>query len=174
MAQLFASPLPTSTSPQPHTPPPTPPSHPTPAQLDFLEHPAVTDVVVCSVVLEEVQHKNSSAYQRLRAMCASDEKRFFVFANEHHRCFWMGLQLGPALGLCLFHTHGVPCNCLSVAVPVYDRDCSSPYTAWCAALHRQAHIATHLDARRSTFVKTEPGESPNDRNDRAIRVAAKW
>jgi exosome complex exonuclease DIS3/RRP44 len=54
-------------------------------QLDFLEHPAITDVVVCSVVLEEVRHKNSAAYQRLRALCASDAKRFFVFANEHHR-----------------------------------------------------------------------------------------
>lgn len=27
---------------------------------------------------------------------------------------------------------------------------------------------------RDTYVKEEPGESPNDRNDRAIRVAAKW
>ena len=27
---------------------------------------------------------------------------------------------------------------------------------------------------RNTFVLREPGESPNDRNDRAIRVAAKW
>ncbi|KAF5828225.1 hypothetical protein DUNSADRAFT_18006 [Dunaliella salina] len=80
-------------------------------QLDFLEHPAITDVVVCSVVLEEVRHKNSAAYQRLRALCASDAKRFYVFANEHHR---------------------------------------------------------------ETFIKSEAGESPNDRNDRAIRVATKW
>jgi hypothetical protein len=29
-------------------------------------------------------------------------------------------------------------------------------------------------AHRDTFIKAEPGESPNDRNDRAIRVAAKW
>lgn len=27
---------------------------------------------------------------------------------------------------------------------------------------------------RDTYVKEEPGESPNDRNDRAIRVATKW
>jgi hypothetical protein len=27
---------------------------------------------------------------------------------------------------------------------------------------------------RDTYVKEEPGESPNDRNDRAIRVAAQW
>jgi hypothetical protein len=28
--------------------------------------------------------------------------------------------------------------------------------------------------RRETYVTAEPGESPNDRNDRAIRVAAAW
>ncbi|KAL6756016.1 hypothetical protein V8C86DRAFT_129914 [Haematococcus lacustris] len=82
-------------------------------QIDFLEHPAVTDVIVCSVVLEEVRHKNSAAYTRLRALTAPAQahKRFYVFANEHHR---------------------------------------------------------------ETFIKAEPGESPNDRNDRAIRIATKW
>ncbi|KAG2491107.1 hypothetical protein HYH03_010551 [Edaphochlamys debaryana] len=80
-------------------------------QLDFLEHAAVTDVIVCSTVLDEVKHKNASAYQRLRAACAAPAKRFFVFANEHHR---------------------------------------------------------------DTHVVAEEGESPNDRNDRALRVAARW
>ena len=27
---------------------------------------------------------------------------------------------------------------------------------------------------RDTFIKQEPGESPNDRNDRAIRVGTAW
>ncbi|KAL4433106.1 hypothetical protein ABPG77_006533 [Micractinium sp. CCAP 211/92] len=80
-------------------------------QMDLLEHAAVTDVIVPSVVLEEVKARNASAYQRLRQLAAADAKRFFVFANEHHR---------------------------------------------------------------ETYVKQEPGESPNDRNDRAIRVAAAW
>ncbi|GLC34112.1 hypothetical protein PLESTB_000838700 [Pleodorina starrii] len=80
-------------------------------QLDFLEHAAVTDVIVCTTVLEEVQHKNASAYQRLRAACAAPAKRFYVFANEHHK-------------------------------------------------------DTHVEARE--------GESPNDRNDRALRVATRW
>ena len=80
-------------------------------QMDLLEHAAVTDVVLASVVLEEVKHRNAAAYARLRALAASEAKRFFVFANEHHR---------------------------------------------------------------ETYVAAEPGESPNDRNDRAIRVAAAW
>lgn len=80
-------------------------------QMDLLEHAAVADVIVPSVVLEEVKARNASAYQRLRQLVAADAKRFFVFANEHHR---------------------------------------------------------------ETYVKQEPGETPNDRNDRAIRVAAAW
>lgn len=56
-----------------------------PPQMDFLEHAAVTDVVVTSVVLEEVKARNASAYQRLRQLIAAEPKRFFVFANEHHR-----------------------------------------------------------------------------------------
>ena len=54
-------------------------------QMDFLEHQAVTDVIIMSVVLDEVKHRNTSIYQRLRTLCASENKRFFVFANEHHR-----------------------------------------------------------------------------------------
>ena len=55
-------------------------------QIDFLEHPAVDDVIIMSVVLEEVRHRNASVYQRLRALVDSPSKRFFVFVNEHHRC----------------------------------------------------------------------------------------
>jgi exosome complex exonuclease DIS3/RRP44 len=54
-------------------------------QMDLLEHPAVKDVVLTSVVLDEVRARNQSAYQRLRALAAAEDKRFFVFANEHHR-----------------------------------------------------------------------------------------
>ena len=75
-------------------------------QMDLLAHACVTDVVVPSVVLEE-QARSRPSYERLRALCQDPAKRFFVFANEHHR---------------------------------------------------------------DTYVKAEPGESPNDRNDRAIRV----
>ncbi|KAK9797008.1 hypothetical protein WJX73_004308 [Symbiochloris irregularis] len=80
-------------------------------QLDFLEHSAIEDVIITSVVLEEVRHQNQSAYQRLRTLTAASDRRFFVFSNEHHR---------------------------------------------------------------DTYITALPGESPNDRNDRAIRVAAKW
>ncbi|KAL1566673.1 Exosome complex exonuclease RRP44 A [Salvia divinorum] len=80
-------------------------------QIDLLENPAVDNVVVLSIVLEEVKNKNLAVYNRLRALCSNTLRRFFVFSNEYHK---------------------------------------------------------------DTYVKIEPGESPNDRNDRAIRVATQW
>ncbi|XP_019177343.1 PREDICTED: exosome complex exonuclease RRP44 homolog A isoform X1 [Ipomoea nil] len=80
-------------------------------QIDLLENPAIDNVVVLSVVLEEVKNKNISVYNRLRALCSNSLRKFFVFSNEYHK---------------------------------------------------------------DTYVKAMPGESPNDRNDRAIRVATQW
>eukprot|EP00249_Psilotum_nudum_P021681 c28202_g1_i1 orf=199-3033(+) len=80
-------------------------------QIDLLENTAINDVVILSVVLDEVKNRNMSVYNRLRALCSNPMRRFFVFANEHHR---------------------------------------------------------------ETYIKAATGESPNDRNDRAIRVASGW
>ncbi|VFQ59900.1 unnamed protein product [Cuscuta campestris] len=80
-------------------------------QIDLLENPAIDNVVVLSVVLEEVKNKNISVYNRLRALCNNSLRKFFVFSNEYHK---------------------------------------------------------------DTYVRATPGESPNDRNDRAIRVASQW
>ncbi|KAL6583843.1 Exosome complex exonuclease RRP44 A [Orobanche minor] len=80
-------------------------------QIDLLENPALDNIVVLSIVREEVKHRNLSVYNRLRALCDNPERSFFVFLNEHHK---------------------------------------------------------------DTHVKTKKGESRNDRNDRAIRVAARW
>ncbi|KAI3892292.1 hypothetical protein MKX03_030694 [Papaver bracteatum] len=80
-------------------------------QIDLLENPAMDDVVILSVVLNEVKNQNLSVYNRLRALCSNNLRRFFVFSNEHHK---------------------------------------------------------------DTYIKAMEGESPNDRNDRAIRVATDW
>lgn len=80
-------------------------------QIDLLENPAIDDVVVLSIVLEEVKNKNLSVYNRIRAICDNSMRKFCVFSNEYHR---------------------------------------------------------------DTYVKDMRGETKNDRNDRAIRVAAQW
>lgn len=54
-------------------------------QIDLLENPAIDDVVVLSIVLEEVKNKNMSVYNRIRAICSNSMRKFFVFSNEYHR-----------------------------------------------------------------------------------------
>ena len=80
-------------------------------QMDFLEDQGVRDVVVLGTCASEVQHRNLGCWNRLKALLASPEKRFYLFSNEHHR---------------------------------------------------------------DTFCEKKPGESPNDRNDRAVRHGAAW
>ncbi|KAF7726252.1 exosome catalytic subunit dis3 [Apophysomyces ossiformis] len=80
-------------------------------QLDIMEHAAVKDVIVLQTVREELRHLSMPIYNRLNSILADKNKRFYLFANEHHR---------------------------------------------------------------DTYIEKLKDESPNDRNDRAIRVAAKW
>ncbi|KAK4261621.1 hypothetical protein QN277_004589 [Acacia crassicarpa] len=80
-------------------------------QIDLLENPAIDDVVILSIVLEEVKNKNLAVYNRIRAICSNSARKFFVFSNEYHR---------------------------------------------------------------DTYIKEMSGETKNDRNDRAIRVATQW
>ena len=54
-------------------------------QIDLLEHPYWKDVIILSTVLEEVKHLNLNIYNRLRQLTSDKERRFFVFANEHHK-----------------------------------------------------------------------------------------
>ncbi|KAF8058848.1 RRP44A [Scenedesmus sp. PABB004] len=153
-------------------------------QMDFLEHPAVNDVIVCRTVVEEVrrlqrrqrrqrrgrprasaataapapagaggpetrapqvEHRNRAGGQRLKALCQSATKRFYVFSNEHHKC-----------------------------APRRPRRARRSRLRGRAAGAAAEPPRRGVAWRRDTYVKEEPGESPNDRNDRAIRVAAKW
>ncbi|KAF8940521.1 hypothetical protein EDD21DRAFT_380965 [Dissophora ornata] len=80
-------------------------------QIDVMEKPQITNVIVLQTVLEEVKHLSLPIHKRVRDMISNKEKHFYVFSNEHHR---------------------------------------------------------------ETFIEKLKDESPNDRNDRAIRVATKW
>jgi len=51
----------------------------------LLENQALDNIVVLSIVLEEVKNKNMAVYNRLRALCSNATKKFYVFSNEYHR-----------------------------------------------------------------------------------------
>lgn len=80
-------------------------------QIDVLEEPSLTNVIIVQTVLQEVKHRSSVIYKRLKDLITSPGRKFYVFVNEHH------------------------CE---------------------------------------TYVEREPGESINDRNDRALRRVAAW
>ncbi|KAN0065804.1 exosome catalytic subunit dis3 [Thecaphora frezii] len=80
-------------------------------QMDLLENPAFTDVIVLQTVMDEVRHRSLPLYNRLKNLIADPDRRFWVFYN---------------------------------------------------------------DFGRATAVTRLEDESPNDRNDRAIRTAVKW
>ncbi|KAF5753110.1 putative mitotic control protein dis3 [Tripterygium wilfordii] len=81
------------------------------SQIDLLENPAMDNVVVLSVVRDEVKNRNIAVFKRIETLCYNSTRNFFVFYNTLHK---------------------------------------------------------------DTFVHDVSGESPNDRNDRAIRVATQW
>ncbi|KAG8182151.1 hypothetical protein JTE90_014561 [Oedothorax gibbosus] len=80
-------------------------------QIDVLGESAFKNVVILQTVLEELRHRHSPAYNKLREVISNADRHFYAFTNEHHR---------------------------------------------------------------ETYIERNPGESSNDRNDRAIRVAVKW
>jgi len=80
-------------------------------QIDMLESEGINNVIILHTVLDEVRHRSSPIYKRLRDIIANANRNFYVFVNEH---------------------------------------------------------------RKETYIEREPGESANDRNDRAIRVACSW
>ena len=53
-------------------------------QMDFLEDPAVTNVILLQIVLQKVKHQNLGVYKRIRDVIGNPAKKFYVFANEHH------------------------------------------------------------------------------------------
>lgn len=54
-------------------------------QIDILEEDAIINVVILQTVLEEIRHKSSNVYKKLRNIIKDPKRKFFVFINEHHR-----------------------------------------------------------------------------------------
>ncbi|XP_069698692.1 exosome complex exonuclease RRP44 [Periplaneta americana] len=54
-------------------------------QIDVLEENALCNVIILQTVLEEVKHRSSSVYKRLKDVIANPSRKFYVFVNEHHK-----------------------------------------------------------------------------------------
>ena len=63
-------------------------------QIDVLEVPmtggGLGDVIILQTVLEEVRHRSSPIYKRLKDIVADQSRHFYVFINEHHKDTYIG------------------------------------------------------------------------------------
>lgn len=80
-------------------------------QIDVFEEDVLNNIIIVQTVLDEVKHRSSAVYKRLKEVIGNSKRHFYTFVNEHHK---------------------------------------------------------------DTYIERDSGESVNDRNDRAIRVAAAW
>lgn len=54
-------------------------------QIDVLEDNAIQNVIILSTVLNELKRRSPTVYKRLKEICQSKTRGFFVFVNEHHK-----------------------------------------------------------------------------------------
>ncbi|XP_058806479.1 exosome complex exonuclease RRP44 [Phymastichus coffea] len=54
-------------------------------QIDILEENTLCNVIIPQTVLEEVRHRSSNVYKKLKEIIGDPQRKFFVFVNEHHK-----------------------------------------------------------------------------------------
>ena len=54
------------------------------------------NLTIISTLILQVKHQNLSTHKRLRDMIADSSKRFYVFANEHHRETFVEIEAGES------------------------------------------------------------------------------
>ncbi|KAG5180708.1 hypothetical protein JKP88DRAFT_349459 [Tribonema minus] len=143
-------------------------------EMDLLQRggPALSCAVVMLTVAEEVRHNNLALYRRLRQLLMDESRVFIFFANEHHcesRVF-------------IFFANEHHCESRVSIFFANEHHCESRVFIFFANEH---HCELLMDESRAfiffanehhcdAYTEHRPGESPNDRNDRAIRVSAQW
>ena len=65
-------------------------------QIDLLEAEGLEHVIILTTVLEEVRHRSSPIYKRLRDLVANTRRDFYVFVNEHRRETWVERRAGES------------------------------------------------------------------------------
>ncbi|XP_044589542.1 exosome complex exonuclease RRP44 [Cotesia glomerata] len=54
-------------------------------QINILEEDLLCNVIILQTVLEEVKHRSSNVYKKLKDIIADPKRKFYVFVNEHHK-----------------------------------------------------------------------------------------
>ena len=56
-------------------------------EIDILEDSShgFTNIIILQTVLEEVRHRSTAIYKRLKDIIGYKKRRFYIFLNEHHQ-----------------------------------------------------------------------------------------
>ena len=54
-------------------------------QIDVFEEPVICNIIILQTVLDEVKHRSSSVFMKLRDIIANKSRQIHIFINEHHK-----------------------------------------------------------------------------------------
>lgn len=66
-------------------------------QMDVLEEPVISNVIILHTVYKEVKHRSLPIYKRLNAIIENPSRHFYVFVNDHHKDTFLPEQEGELI-----------------------------------------------------------------------------
>lgn len=54
-------------------------------QIDVFEEDALCNVIILHTVLNEVKHRSSAVFKKLRNIISDQSRKVYTFVNEHHK-----------------------------------------------------------------------------------------
>lgn len=54
-------------------------------QIDVFEEDVLKNIIILHTVLNEVKHKSSAVYKKLRNIIDDESRHIYTFVNEHHK-----------------------------------------------------------------------------------------
>lgn len=54
-------------------------------QIDIFEEDVLKNVIILHTVLNEVKHRSSAVYKKLRNIIDDESRNIYTFVNEHHK-----------------------------------------------------------------------------------------
>nr|CAD7602941.1 unnamed protein product [Timema genevievae] len=154
------------------------------SNIDVLEENLLCNVIIVQTVLDEVKHRSSVVYKRLRDILANPTRKFYTFytsvlayvvLTDSSQLTSDGFEKLPDQ---VMYPYAEPYDLqknMSLAVVTSDSQNLGIYlTVDCQKSAVSCQSAPQKIKLRCTYIERKPGEKVNDRNDRAIRVAAAW
>nr|XP_018897817.1 PREDICTED: exosome complex exonuclease RRP44 [Bemisia tabaci] len=66
-------------------------------QIDVLEEDVLKNVIILQTVIDEVKHRSSTIYKRLKDVIGDGRRKFYVFVNEHHQDTYIEREQGESI-----------------------------------------------------------------------------